>query len=106
MFTKSCVHARFKLCLAEGHDAVVGTPKLPAGLTPVRVIADYLCYLKEFALNKLSIQWGSNSVSAQNVMWALTIPAAWTESAKQCMRQAAVIAGIVSHPGSRYAVTF
>ncbi|KAL3145611.1 hypothetical protein ABBQ32_003157 [Trebouxia sp. C0010 RCD-2024] len=34
-------------------------------------------------------------------MWALTVPAAWTESAKQLMRQAAVLAGIVSHPRSR-----
>lgn len=99
------IHAvcvRFKLCLAEGYNDSMGACRLPAGLTPVRVIADYLRYLKEFTLSKLSIQWGSKSITAENVMWALTIPAAWTETAEQSMRQAAVSAGIVSHPGSRY----
>ena len=96
------VCARFKLCLAEGYNDDMEACRLPAGLTPVRVISDYLRYLKDFTLNKLSIQWGSRSITAQDVMWALAIPAGWTDNAKQSMRQAAVCAGIVPHPSSRY----
>lgn len=29
-------------------------------------------------------------------------PAVWSETAKQTMRRAAVMAGLVSHPGSKY----
>lgn len=93
---------RFKLLLAEDYNDTAGVLALPAGLTPLRVISDYLRYVKEFTLAKLNVQWGSERVSAQDVMWAMTIPAAWSETAKQTMRRAAVMAGLVSHPGSRY----
>ena len=93
---------RFKLLLAEDYNDTAGVLALPAGLTPLRVISDYLRYLKEFTLSKLSVQWGSERVSARDVMWAMTVPAAWSETAKQTMRKAAVMAGLVSHPGSRY----
>ena len=67
------------------YNDAAGVCQLPAGLTPVRVIADYLACLKELALSKLRIQWGSMSITARDVMWALTVPAGWTESAKQLM---------------------
>ena len=93
---------RFKLLLAEDYNDTTGVLALPAGLSPLRVISDYLRYPKDFTLAKLNVQWGSETVSAQDVMWTMTIPAAWSETAKQTMRRAAVMAGLVSHPGSRY----
>ncbi len=76
---------------------------LPAGLTPQKVIADYLGFLKDFALDKLCDQWGSGKVTAQprHVVWALTVPAAWSDIAKQTMRRAAVDAGLVTSAASR-----
>ena len=76
--------------------------KLPTGLTPLRVIADYLRFLKECALGKLWEQWGSDRVAASDVTWAVTVPAAWSELAKKTMRLAVVQAGIVSSPTSRW----
>ena len=66
------------------------------------MIGDYLRYLKDFALSKLTTQWGPKGVTAQNVLWALTVPAGWSETAKKTMRHAAVIAGLVTQAGSRY----
>ena len=86
------------LCLAEDYAAA---GPLPAGLTPQKVIADYLTFLGKFALAKLCEQWGAGQVTAKDVSWALTVPAAWSERAKQTMRQAAVTAGLVTHPASR-----
>lgn len=75
---------------------------LPAGLEASRVIADYLRFLKDFALAKLCEQWGNGKVTPKDVVWAMTVPAAWSESAKQTMRLAAVDAGLVISPASRY----
>ena len=91
---------RFKLCLADDYGEKM---RLPAGLTPLRVIAAYLQFLGDFALAKLCEQWGSGKVAAKDVVWAMTVPAAWSESAKQTMRQVAAAAGLVTHPSSRYA---
>ncbi len=75
---------------------------LPAGLTPQKVIADYLAFLKGFALDKLCEQWGTGKVTAKDVVWALTVPAAWSDIAKQTMRRAAVDAGLVTIAASRF----
>lgn len=74
---------------------------LPADLTPLKVVSDYLRFLKDFTLAKLNVQWGSNQVTAADVMWAMTVPAAWSEAAKQLMREAAVMSGLVPNAGSR-----
>ena len=97
---QSGILCRFKLLLAEGYTSPALEP-LPAGLTPLRVISDYLRYLKDLVLRKLSEQWGTGRVAAEKVVWALTIPADWSESAKQTMREAAVCAGLVKQPKSR-----
>ena len=75
------------MCLAED-DRDSKVPDLPAGLEIKKVIGDYLRFLKEAALEKLCEQWGTGKVTAKDVVWALTVPAAWSESAKQTMRQA------------------
>ncbi len=75
---------------------------LPAGLTPQKVIADYLAFLKGFALDKLCEQWGTGKVTAKDVVWALTVPAAWSDIAKQTMRRAAVDASLVTTAASRF----
>lgn len=80
---------------------MVGVLDLPDGLTAIRVLSDYLRYLKDYTLAKLSVQWGSKRVTPAEVMWAMTVPAAWSETAKQTMRQAAVLAGLVPHVGLR-----
>ena len=99
--SKMLIVCRFKLCLADD-DAESGATTLPNGFTPQKVISDYLRFLGDFALAKLCDQWGAGKITAKDVTWALTVPAAWSESSKQIMRQAAVVAGWVTHPMSRY----
>lgn len=67
------------------------------------VIADYMRFMKDFAFDNLQKSWGP-AFSPENVTWALSVPAAWTEASKSKMRAAAVEAGIVEATDSRHAV--
>lgn len=80
-------------------DSGAETFALPPELTPKRVITDYLRFLGQLGLKKLAEQWGS--FKQDDVAVVLSVPAAWSDSAKQTMRQAAVDAGLVhsSDPG-------
>ncbi|KAL3161166.1 hypothetical protein ABBQ38_009535 [Trebouxia sp. C0009 RCD-2024] len=81
-------------------DSGAETFALPPELTPKRVITDYLRFLGQLGLKKLAEQWGS--FKQDDVAVVLSVPAAWSDSAKQTMRQAAVDAGLVhsSDPGA------
>ncbi|KAJ3182495.1 hypothetical protein HDU85_002593 [Gaertneriomyces sp. JEL0708] len=85
--------SNFKLSLDE--DARLINSPLPAGLTITRVIGDYLGKLVEVASGELPKVLGSHMTKA-DVQWVLTVPAVWTMQAKQVMRDAAVIAGIIT----------
>ena len=102
MVTEVVCQCRFKLHLAE--DFVRATP-LPPTLSPQRLMSDLLRFLKQMALKSLHEQWGSARVSIHDIAWAITVPANWSDAAKQTMRNAAVEAGMVSSPASRYANT-
>ena len=101
---------RFKLALASASDCRAMVPAqqeqvvqayngLPFSLTPEQVIGDYLRYLKDFSMEKLQVSWGS--FSPDDVTWALSVPAGWTNASKQTMRRAAAAAGIVDSANSR-----
>ncbi len=66
---------------------------LPPQLTPQQVITDYLRFLGQHGHKKLAEQWGA--FKQDDVAVVLSVPAAWSDSAKQTMRQAAVDAGLV-----------
>ena len=100
MLTNIVCQCRFKLRLAE--DYVPETP-LPPTLSPQRLMSDLLRFLQESAVKSLKEQWGSAHVSVHDIAWAITVPANWSDAAKQTMRNAAVEAGMVSSPASRYA---
>lgn len=65
-------------------------------------MADLLRLLKEMAFRSLQEQWGPARVSMNDIAWAVTVPAGWSNTAKQIMRHAAVEAGMVPSPASRY----
>ena len=91
---------RFKLCLADTQCSSSG--QLPEGFTAHKVISDYLRFLGKFALDKLYKQWGSEQITSSEVMWAVAVPAAWSDMAKDTMRQAAVTAGLVRNSATKY----
>lgn len=79
-----------KLCLS-GQE---GAPSLPGGLTPGRIIRDYLHYLHEDFLESLRREH-PHTFDPSRIRYSLTVPAGWGEAAKHIMREAAVGAGIV-----------
>ncbi|RUS16039.1 hypothetical protein BC937DRAFT_91672 [Endogone sp. FLAS-F59071] len=84
---------RFKLYLDEV--AAQKLPELPSGFIALDIIVDYLHKLYLKALKDLQSTWGAN-IRPKNIVWFLTVPAMWSEKAKQDMREAAVIAGLIS----------
>ncbi|RUS14379.1 hypothetical protein BC937DRAFT_93917 [Endogone sp. FLAS-F59071] len=84
---------RFKLYLDEV--AAQKLPELPSGFIALDIIADYLHNLYLRALKDIQSTWGAN-IRPNNIVWFLTVPAMWSEKAKQDMREAAVVAGLVS----------
>ena len=110
MSVKLFALCRFKLTLAsEDHrstasaqmpalDSDAETSALPSELTPQQVITDYLRFLGQHGFKKLTEQWGS--FKKHDVAVVLSVPAAWSDSAKQIMRQAAVDAGLVNSTDS------
>lgn len=84
---------RFKLYLDEA--AAEKLPELPSDFTALDIIADYLHNLYLKAFKDIQSKWGIQ-IRPENIVWFLTVPAMWSEKAKQDMREAAVIAGLVS----------
>ena len=102
---------RFKLALANQEDRtstlalIAATDStsgvgggLPIQLTPQRVIGDCLRFFQEHALRTLNSSYGN--VQLQEVTWALSVPAGWSEASKRVMRLAAADAGIVDDADS------
>ncbi|KAL6759043.1 hypothetical protein V8C86DRAFT_1390447 [Haematococcus lacustris] len=81
----------FKLTLQDKRHAA----KLPAGLSPEQVIADYLTFLRKYVLEQLAREVGAAMARLENIQWCLTVPAIWSEGSKALMRTAAVRAGLI-----------
>ncbi|KAJ9522869.1 hypothetical protein QJQ45_023653 [Haematococcus lacustris] len=81
----------FKLSLHEPERAAV----LPQGLRPEMVMADYLTFLRKYALDKLAAEVGHAAARLDNIQWCLTVPAMWSEASKALMRTSALRAGLI-----------
>jgi molecular chaperone DnaK (HSP70) len=69
-------------------------PKFP-DKSPVDFTADYLtCVHRYFTEDYLTTQYGPVFLKGQRLGYVITVPAIWTEKAKDLTRQAAVLAGI------------
>ncbi|XP_059561627.1 heat shock 70 kDa protein 12B isoform X2 [Myotis daubentonii] len=87
---KMKIHSATDLTLKTQLEAVNGK-KMPA----LEVFAHALRFFKEHALQELREQCPSLP-EKNTVRWVLTVPAIWKQPAKQFMREAAYLAGLVS----------
>ncbi|XP_017197241.2 heat shock 70 kDa protein 12B isoform X4 [Oryctolagus cuniculus] len=87
---KMKIHSATDLTLKTQLEAVNGR-KMPA----LEVFAHALRFFKEHALQELREQCPSLP-EKDAVRWVLTVPAIWKQPAKQFMREAAYLAGLVS----------
>ncbi|KAI9271875.1 hypothetical protein BDA99DRAFT_602599 [Phascolomyces articulosus] len=83
--------SQFKLNLDES----LKRPPLENGLPPVQAISDYLSKLHKHALQELSCSFVSN-YHPDAFRYCFTVPAVWSDKAKQTMRQAAINAGLIT----------
>ncbi|KAL6763540.1 hypothetical protein V8C86DRAFT_244068 [Haematococcus lacustris] len=81
----------FKLALHDP-DLAAGWPR---GLTPKRVMTDFLKYLYSYTMVQLKEKVGAAAAHPRNIQWCLTVPAMWSEQSKASMRRAAHLAGLV-----------
>ncbi|XP_062591250.1 heat shock 70 kDa protein 12A-like isoform X3 [Saccostrea cucullata] len=58
------------------------------------IIAHAIRYLKEHLLKQLNEKNLLGALTADGIFWVITVPAIWTDSAKQFTREAAIEAGI------------
>ncbi|KAI9247704.1 hypothetical protein BDA99DRAFT_591836 [Phascolomyces articulosus] len=82
--------SQFKLHLDES----LHRPSLENELTPVQAVADYLAKLHQHTLEELSRGFADN-YHPDTFRYCLTIPAVWSDKAKNSMRQAAIQAGLI-----------
>jgi hypothetical protein len=84
--------SRFKLHLAE-RSADLDLPRLPPGNKVVDVFASFLRgMVKDSVVPKMIEAFGEFDIST--VRWCLTVPAIWSNEAKNTMKRAAVQAGL------------
>lgn len=69
-------------------------PQLP-GKEPIDFTADYLTQIVQYVLKeRLPMQYGKQFLQNQQISYVITVPAIWSDKAKELTRQAAVRAGI------------
>ncbi|KAG2484378.1 hypothetical protein HYH03_016794 [Edaphochlamys debaryana] len=91
----------FKLLLEDGAEAGVGAGcALPPGVTRVQAAADYLGEMRKYIREHLRRTAGV-TLSSDDTVWCLTLPAIWSDAAKARMREAAHRAGLTPTVGSR-----
>ncbi|KAG2484372.1 hypothetical protein HYH03_016788 [Edaphochlamys debaryana] len=91
----------FKLLLEDGAEAGVGAGcALPPGVTRVQAAADYLGEMRKYIRDHLRRTAGV-TLSSDETVWCLTLPAIWSDAAKARMREAAHRAGLTPSVGSR-----
>ncbi|KAJ3034272.1 Heat shock 70 kDa protein 12A [Rhizophlyctis rosea] len=74
--------------------------QLPQGFTVQRVIADYLRFLTQHVMADIRTRTGDSTLNSESVKWIITVPATWTDWAKDIMAKAAMGAGMVDDPAS------
>ncbi|KAG0641158.1 hypothetical protein HOY80DRAFT_1114338, partial [Tuber brumale] len=84
----------FKLLLESNDDHVQSGMPLPPGMTAMDVTRDFLSALYRHAIGTLWRQNGHAVMSMTRVDFVLTVPAVWSDTAKQRTREAAVAAGM------------
>jgi hypothetical protein len=91
------VISQFKLYLDEDKSGDMLDP-LPHGLTPLRVISDYLKYLHSNICLQIQLKsnYRSEGIMQRKFQYCLTVPAKWTSKAQMIMREAFTIAGMIS----------
>ncbi|KAJ3167911.1 hypothetical protein HDU88_001858 [Geranomyces variabilis] len=83
----------FKLCVepaSQDHGV-----QMPEGVDPLEIVSEYLTQLRKTLMLKLQARFGP-SLQVEDINWCLTVPAIWSETAKQRMRHCAVQAGLIS----------
>ena len=70
-------------------------------LSALTVFSQYICHLKDEAFNTVKMT-SSDDVSMKDIRWVLTVPAIWSDAAKQFMREAAQDKSPISIHYSRY----
>ncbi|XP_076142902.1 heat shock 70 kDa protein 12A-like [Alosa pseudoharengus] len=65
-------------------------------MAAVKVFAESLRYLKDHALSKIQNYSEAVKLQESDVTWVLTVPAIWSNAAKEFMRKAAIQAGLVT----------
>ncbi|CAZ85793.1 unnamed protein product [Tuber melanosporum] len=66
---------------------------IPHGKNPVDVVADYLSELYKHTINHLEKTLGKSTVEVSPLDFVLTVPAVWSDAAKNLTLQAAELAG-------------
>lgn len=64
------------------------------GKTPVRAAADFLCELYKMANEELIKRFGDQMMSTTKIEYVLTVPAVWSDAAKNATLSAAELAGM------------
>ncbi|KAI0442706.1 hypothetical protein F4803DRAFT_575269 [Xylaria telfairii] len=70
---------------------------LKLGKTPVQLVGDYLKVLWDYVLEQIGNAQGQTIIDGMPFRVILTVPAIWTDYARDRMREAAKIAGILKH---------
>ncbi|KAI9271848.1 hypothetical protein BDA99DRAFT_569620 [Phascolomyces articulosus] len=83
--------SHFKLNL----DKSLQRPPLENGLQPAQAVADYLRCLHEHTLQEVERSFAKNYLP-DTFRYCLTVPAVWSDKAKNSMRQAAIQAGLIT----------
>ncbi|KAI7896856.1 uncharacterized protein EV154DRAFT_491024 [Mucor mucedo] len=84
----------FKLYLDETKKDLI-IPKLPNGVDTEQAISDYFKAIYEHTCMLLNSRIG-RTIDTSKLRFCLTVPAVWTEKAKNIMRDAVIRAGIIS----------
>ena len=81
----------FKLGLEMDQEDIF---KLPQGMTAIDAVQDYLTGLYQHIMTTLSRRFEKGIVQSTKIDFVLTVPAIWSDAAKQKMRKAASTAGM------------
>ncbi|CAL8241685.1 unnamed protein product [Merluccius merluccius] len=87
---KMKIHSASDLSMETDLEAVNGRQ-----VRAIEVFAHALRFFREHALKEVK-EHSSSVLESENIRWVITVPAVWRQPAKQFMREAAYLAGLVS----------
>jgi hypothetical protein len=67
------------------------------GIEPVKVVTDFLSHVREVTVESIERTYQVEFVRNTEIEYVLTVPAIWTDSAKDLMVKAAINAGFGKH---------